>query len=176
VQRAGGLSQHPADQIVRALIASARPATPTEIQQILDRLATAPFDPRALPVPTHLRGVTYQGHTLGSREAAIRIHLVQRVIGDEQWRQGTTAPVYIADIQRAVRAASAQLVIYERRGGAIAAKLTPTGDVLPVSRQGRRTLPLFFVVYSADRGTTTSGYQATAPETLSIPGDARWLR
>jgi hypothetical protein len=48
VQSAGGLSQHPVDQLIRELIAAARPATPAEAQHILDHLATAPFDAAAL--------------------------------------------------------------------------------------------------------------------------------
>ncbi len=174
--QSGGVSQHPVDQLIRGLIGSGRPATTAEVQQILSRMAAVPFDQRVLPVLIKLRGVTYQGRTLGSREPALWIHLVQRVVGDEQWSHGTTARAYLSQIRRAVRAASARLLVYERRGGAIAGTLAPTRDVLPAARQGPRALPLFFVVYSADRGTITSGYQATGPEMLSIPGDARWLR
>ena len=172
----GGPSQHPADQLIRELLATGRPATPTEVDQILERIATVPFDPRILRVPLPLQGVTHLGRTLGTREAALDIHLVQRVIGDEQWPLGTTAAHYLTDIQQAVMAAAARLLVYERRGGSMAATLTAIEEVLPQARRGSRALPWCFVVYSADRGTITSGYQATGTQTPSIPGDARWLR
>jgi hypothetical protein len=88
---APGFSQHPVDRLIRELIATRRVASPADVAAILDRMATAPFDPRDLPVPLLLQRLTYLGRTLGNRAPAISIHLVQRVIGDRQWVYGTTA-------------------------------------------------------------------------------------
>lgn len=169
-------SQHPVDRLIRELIQTGRQATTEEIERIIERMATAPFDRRVLPVPAQLRGTPYQGRALGTREDALFIHLVQRVIRDGQWAEGITELDYVADLRRAVRAPPARLVIYQRRGGPVAATFTPSDRVLPASRRGPKALPWLYVVYSADRGIIVSGYQTSGLQTLSVPGDARWLR
>lgn len=169
-------SQHPVDRLIRELIATRRAATPEEIDQIIDRMATAPFDPRTRRVPDALRGVTYRRHTLEEQEPTMVIHLVQRVAGDGQWVDGTTEAEYLADLRRAVRDLAAGLAVYLRHGGSIAATLTPTENVLPTERRGPDALPWLYVVYSGDRGIIISGYQASGLDTLSIPEHAQWLR
>ena len=160
---------------MRELVRTRRAATPAEVQQILAHMAAAPFDPRDQAVPATLQGVSYLGRTLGPREPRHLVLLVQRVIGDSQWAYGTTEAEYLADLRAAVRHMLARLVVYERRGGFHAATLTPTAMILPIQRRGPQWLPLLYVVHSADRGTISSGYQASALTTLSIPGDALWL-
>ena len=54
-------------------------ATPTEIIDIIDRMATAPFDPAIARVPLAERGLTYGGHTLGAQEPSLRYYLFKRV-------------------------------------------------------------------------------------------------
>jgi hypothetical protein len=171
-----GISQHPADRLIRALIATGRLATPGEITQIVARMAAAPFDPRLRPVPAKLRGATYQARTLGAREPAVLRHLVQRVVEDRQWVDGTDEAEYAADLQQAVRDSTARLVVYIRHGGPMAGALSRTARVLPASRLGPDALPWLFVAYSADRGMIVSGYQASGVHTLSLPEDIRWLR
>ena len=171
-----GFSRHPADVLIRELVRTGRAAMPEEIARIIERMATAPFDQRVLSVPEKLRGVSSQGRRLGDRETALVIHLAQRIVGDLQWVAGTTAPEYVADLRSAVRDPSARLVVYRRRGGDVAATLTPTNRIVPASRRGLKALPWLFVVHSADRGIIVSGYQASGLGTLSMPGNARWLR
>lgn len=171
-----GLSQHPADQLIRELIASARAATASDVDAIIQRMATAPFDSRVFPLPRRYHGLSYLGHTITAREPALFGHLVQRVIGDGQWRWDSTEAEYLADLRSAVRHESARIGVYQRRGGAIAAIVVPTAEVLSADRRGPRALPWLFVAYSADRGTIISGYQATALDRLSIPEHVRWLR
>jgi hypothetical protein len=115
------------DQLIRELIQSQRRATPQEINQIVARMATAPFDPpRVRPVPTQDRRLTYQERTLGAREDSLFYHLVKRVVDEEQWADGTTAQQYLADLVQAVRSPHARLAVFERRGGHIAATVTST--------------------------------------------------
>jgi hypothetical protein len=170
------VSHHPTDRLIRESIRTRRSTTDDEITQIVERMATAPFDARILPVPTGLRGMAYLGRALGARDTALFIHLVQRVVADEQWSGGTVESGYLADLSRAVRHRSARLLVYHRRGGPVAATLTPTDQVLMARRRGPEALPLLYVVYAADRGMLTSGYQASSTQTLSILDDAQWLK
>ena len=170
----GGVSQHPVDRLIRELVQTGRPATPEEIADILDRMATAPFTSRNVPVPAEYRGLTYLGRTLGTRAPSLFLHLVERVVADEQWTYGTTDREYLADLRSAIREPSARLLVYQRRGDNLAAVLAP--NVIPASRRGRQPQPWLYVVYSADYGRITSGYQASSLQTIIIPGDAQWLR
>lgn len=103
-------------------------------------------------------------------------HLVRRVSIDRQWANGTTAAGYLADMRRAVGSTDARLCLYERRGGLIAATITPTTHVLEERSRGEKAEPQFLVVYAVDRGTIISGYLFTAFTTVAIPGDALWLK
>ena len=158
------------------MIATARQPAPEEIQQIIDRTATAPFNPSVVPVRVEHQGLTYQGRTLATREDSLTYHLIQRVVVEGQWAHGTTAGQFLADLQHAVRDPSARLAIYQRRGGAIAATVTPTDRVLPPGRRGANSERNLLVVYSADRSMIVSGYQFSEVTSTGIPKDARWLK
>lgn len=80
-----GLSQHPADRLIRELIQTGRAATEDEIERIVERMATAPFDTRIVRVRVAARGVSYRGQTLGARADSLTFHLVKRVALDRQW-------------------------------------------------------------------------------------------
>lgn len=169
------VSQHPADRLIRDLIRTGRPVTEEEVGRIIERLASAPFDPRTVPVGVRQRGLVYRRVILGARADSVAYHLAQRVLQDKQWAPGTTADQYLDDLRRGVRASS-RLLVYHRRGGAIAATVTPTDDVVPVTRRGSRALANLLVIYAADRGTIISGYQFSALDKIGIPQEARWLR
>lgn len=168
------LSQHPADQLIRELIRTKRTATEAEIEAIIERMATAPFNQQVVRVPTRIRGLSYQGQTLGNRAGSLFLHLVRRVVEDQQWALGTTEQEYLTDLRAAIRDPAAQLLVYERQGGPIAVVLAPSN--VPPTRRGPNALPLFVVVYSADRGSLISGYHASSQVAINIPGDAQWLR
>jgi hypothetical protein len=106
---------------------------------------------------------------------AAREHLVRRLV-ERQWAVGTNEPEYLEDLRRAVADVAANVAIYRRRGGVLAAVLTLSDRVLPPHRRGVNWLPMIFVVYSADRGILLSGYQATSVATIALPEDIRWLR
>src|SRR5262245_54500080 len=169
----GGLSPHPADELIRELIQTGRPAGAAEIERILQRMETAPFDPQIRPTPDKLRDQAYLGRKLGPREPTLIIHLAQRMLGDEQWRVGTTAAEDLTDLRKGLRAPGARLAIYADRGGVIAASFGPN-SASAMSR-GARPEPWLFVVYSADRGMLITGYQVSGLHTVRIPGSARWL-
>ena len=175
-QRPHELNWHPTDQLIRDLIDTGRQATPDEITRIIERMAMAPFEPRVRSVSPEDQGIAYQGHILGERESSLSYHLVKRVIADEQWAHGTTADEYVADLRRAVRAPSAHLTVYSERGGALAAALAPTAEVVQVQRQGPRALTNVAVIYSADRGIIVTGYQFSTLDRIRIPEGARWLK
>jgi hypothetical protein len=170
------LSDHPIDQLIRELIQTGRPPTSAEIDAIIERIATAPFDRRNTPVPSGMRGLSYQGQVLGDRADALTYHLVKRVVTEQQWSHGTTASQYLADLSRAVRARSARLMIYARRGGHMAATLTPTQLAIPPLHRSTQSRSGLFVVFSADRGIIVTGYQVSGDEEIAIPEGAQWLK
>ena len=170
-----GRSQHSVDQLIRELIQTGRAATAAEIGEILDRMATAAFNPDLRAVPTRDRGHSYQGQTLGTRADSLTYHLIKRVVIEEQWAHGTTASDYVGHLHAAARAA-ARLCAYSYGAGAIAATLSPTSQVVPAARLGPRLQALVLVIYSANLGRLVTGYQVSSVQATSIPTGALWLR
>lgn len=168
--------QHPIDRLIRDLVARQREATDREIDQLIERMATAPFNPGTVGVRLEERGATYQGQTLGPAADSLTYHLVKRVVLEEQWAGGTTAAQYLEDLRRAVRSPYTRLVLYARRGGPLASTITPTAHVLPPERRGARSLPLLLVVYSVQRSAIISGYQFSTLAAIGVPAEARWLK
>jgi len=60
-------------------------------------------------------------------------------------------------------------------GGAIALAIAATADVIPPPRLGAGAQALLVMVYSADRGTIVSGYQASSLARIRIGENAIWL-
>lgn len=143
------LSQYPDDRLIRELIATGRDASPEEIAQIIERVATAPFNPDVHPIRVVERGTTYAGETLGPRAKSLTFHLIKRVVIEDQWADGTTAAQYLADVRAAVREPSGRL---------------------------KKTFHSLLVIYSADRGIIVTGYQFSSFAETSIPEEARWLK
>jgi hypothetical protein len=170
------LEEHSADQLIRELIRTERAASPDEIAQIVERIATAPFTSRLVRVPSRERGVEYQGHVLAARMPSLDYHLIKRVAIEEQWAWGTTLARYLSDLERAVRDPAARLVVYERRGDHVAATITPTGQVIPTARLGTDALPQLLVVYFADNRMIVTGYQFSTLDQIGVPEEARWLK
>jgi|GEM_PF-5730541 len=144
------LSQNPTDVLIRSLIRTGRDATAEEVGQIAQRISVASF-------PDTSR------------------HLARRIT-ERQWSPGTTEHAYLEDLRRAARYDMSRIAIYVRRGGNLSAILAQSERVLPAHRRGEKSLPLLFVVYSADRAIILSGYQATSLQTIALPEDIRWLR
>jgi hypothetical protein len=137
-------------------------------------MAAAPFDPRPRRTPPELVGITYLGTRLTDREPALMVHLAQRVLLNAQWAPGTTGDEYLQDLRLAIAQEDARVVVYEERGGALVGLLA--ANLIPVERRGVNTREWVFVVYSADRGTIISGYQASGEHTIRLGASPRWLR
>jgi hypothetical protein len=168
-------SQHPIDRLIREIIATRRPVLTDEIDRIVDRIATAPFDPQLdVPVRMKHRGLAYMGHVLGSRASSLVYHLVKRVVVERQWAFGTSTAEYLADLREAVRSEGARVVVYERRGGNMAA--IHTHNRVPQGRLGPGALPWILVVFSADRGTIVSGYHMSSDTPENVPASGLWLK
>jgi hypothetical protein len=168
-------SPHPIDSLIREIIATRRPVLAAEIDAIVDRIASAPFDPQPdIPVLTRHRGLTYLRQTLGSRASSLTYHLVKRVLVERQWAFGTSAAGYLTDLRQAARSEGARVTVYKRRGGDMAAIVDR--NRIPLVRLGPGALSWLLVVFSADRGTIVSGYQTSIASPSNIPEDALWLR
>jgi hypothetical protein len=170
------LSRHPVDVLIRQIIAGERRATDGDVEQIVERIATAPFNPDVMVVPKAMRGLVYVDDTLSSRAPSRLVHLVKRVLVERQWSSGTTSHDYLSDLRRGIRQDSARLALFARRGGSMVLSRSATDDVVPEMRRGSRQQPVVVVVYSADRGIIVSGYQASALDKVAIPGDVQWLK
>jgi hypothetical protein len=168
-------STHPVDRLIRDLVETGRPARPEERERITERIATAPFEPRNVRVPPRERDLVFLGRTLDASTDSLFLHLVRRVVIDGQWAAGTTTDEYLADLRSAVRAPRTRLALYRRRGGYLAAALTPSEAAVAPARRGPRFLPWLLVVYSADHGIIVTGYQASDLAVVAIPEDAQWL-
>lgn len=169
------LSELPTDRLIRELILTRRSVEAEEIERILDRIATAPFDPGIVRVPVAERGIRYGNRQLLARDDSLFAHLVRRVGLDPEWAVGTTAEQYVQDLHRAARSSGARLTVYARRGGSMVGILAPTILAVPAARRGPATRSTLLVVFSADRGTLVSGYQTPSHHDPAIPGDALWL-
>lgn len=168
------VSQHPVDVLIRELIRTRRPVTGDEIEQIINRIADVPFNPDMVAVPRKHRGLRYQGRVVRERDDSLFVHLVQRVLLEDQWKDGTSAEEYLGDLRAAILDTRARLVVYHRRGGSIAG-IFATNSV-PITRRGAKQEPYLYVVYSADRGIIVSGYQVSGVEQINISGEPLWLR
>jgi hypothetical protein len=143
-------SRHPVDVLIRRVAGGTHHATAADIDQMIEGIATAPFDSRRVPVPVPLRGRQFLGQSLQPREPSLVVHLAQRVLGEGQWALQTTIDEYLNDLRRAVRAAS-RLAVYDRRGGLIVASISITAEIVPETRRSGGSRPLLVVIYSVDR-------------------------
>jgi hypothetical protein len=172
----GSDDSHPADLLIRELIARPRSATEKDVRLIADRVADAPFSMEIQEIPPRERERTYQGITLGKYADSLTRHLFRRIY-EEQWATGTTADAYVRSLHRAVCEPSARIALYQRWGSRdTVAFIVPTRDVLKPRQIGAKAEPNLLVVYEANRGILISGYQFSSMATIRIPGDAIWLR
>jgi hypothetical protein len=171
-----GLSGHPVDRLIRELIRTGRQATGAEVARIVERIATAPFGGSTVRVPVKERGARYGDLVLGTRADSLTYHLVKRVAIEQQWPDGTSGEQYLADLARAIRDPRARLAVFPRRGGSIAATITPTARVIPAHRLGAEPASQLLVIYSADRGMIVTGYQFSTLDQTGVPEEAVWLR
>jgi hypothetical protein len=169
-------SQDPVDQLIVRLIREEIEASPDDVQRIVDRMATAPFNQHPVRVRARDRGLTYGDIVIGRIADPLELHLAKRVVEEEQWVDGTTTDEYLADLRASARHPEARVLVYERTGDLFAATISPTFDVVPEHRIGRGGLSHLLVVYSALYGTVRTAYMYSDFSELDMPEALRWLR
>lgn len=169
-------SPHPVDQLIVRFIREEIEASPEDVDRIVQRIATAPFNRRPTRVLSRERGMMYGDIVLGRMADPLVLHLVKRVVDEEQWAIGTTADEYLSDLRAAVLHPHAQIMVYERGGDLVAATMSPTDDIVPDNRRGVNWQPYLLVVYSARHGSVLSGYMFSTIEKLNLPERIKWLR
>ena len=88
-------------------------------------------------------------------------HLLKRIYYDQQWPKDTTIDEFVADLHLAIQHRDVRVWTYEYFGDPCIGLLAPSHiQGTPGDR------PLIFVVYNAQYGTLTTGYQASGPETI----------
>ena len=147
-----------------------------DIDRIVQRIATAPFNQRPTRVILRERGMVYGDIVLRRMANPLELHLVKRVVDEEQWAVGTTADEYLNELRAAVLHPHAHIMVYERAGDLVAATISPTDEVVPASHQGVNAEPNLLVVASARHGSVLSGYMFSVIEKLNLPERIRWLR
>ena len=147
MQPPDSVSPHPVDRLIVRLIREEIEASPEDVQQIVDRMASAPFNQRPVRVPAPDRGLVYGDIVIGRMADPLELHLAKRVVEEEQWTHGTTAHEYLNDLRVAVEYPGAHLVVYERSGDMIAATISPTIEIVAPARRGKEWLHNLFVVY-----------------------------
>jgi hypothetical protein len=176
VQPPVSASPDPVDQLIARLVYEDADASPEDVQRIVDRMATAPFNQRPTRVLSRERGMVYGDIVLGRRADSLELHLVKRVVEEQQWAFGTTVDEYLNALRAAVQHADAQIMVYERADDLVAATISPTDGVVPANRRGVNSEPNLLVVYSARHGSVLSGYMFSTIEKLKLPEKIRWLR
>jgi len=164
--------EDPTDRLIREVLRTRQTASREEADRILERISYAPFMGEVRVPPRH-RGLTYRGREVQARENSLFYHLAKRV-DERQWAEGTSEEEYLEDLHSAALEPSSRLVLYELRGGSIAAVIAENS--VPGERRGPDALDYLFVAYSADRATIITGYQVSSTETLSLSEDPLWLR
>jgi hypothetical protein len=158
---------------MRDLLATGREPSTAEIETIVERITTAPFNPREIAVDPGLVGQVYLGAVIPSRAQASLAHLWKRVLIDEQWDEGTTEDQYLSDIRTSMRYGRPQLMIAVIRESPSAGILT--ANMTPTARLGANAGPLVFVGYSVNGGMISTGYQTVSRTRVRLPERARWL-
>jgi hypothetical protein len=151
-------------------------ATPEDVDAIVQRMASAPFNGRPVRVPRLDRGLVYGDIVIGRIADPLDVHLAKRVRQEMQWVDGTTAEEYLADLRTAARLPHARLLVYQRGSDLVAAAIVRTVEAVPIEHLGPRWLPNLIVVHSARHGTLLTGYMFSDMSELDLPEEIRWLR
>ena len=168
-------SQHPADQMIRRMIAAGTTPAAEEWGEIAAHLGNARFSVRSVRIDPAIRGQTFQGEMLGTRAPSITAHLAKRVLVEQQWAPGTTTTEYLDDLRFALQNSNGRVAIYQHRDGRyFLSMLAPNS--LPATRLGPKPERYIWVAYDASHGTITTGYQVSGVQTLDLPEAIRWLK
>lgn len=163
-----------ANRLIRELLDLKRVATREEIQKVLAQVRQAPFRSGAIRVDVDVQGARVLGRTLGKREPSSIAHLAKRVLVEKQWADDTTPEQYLADLHGIADDPAVCIVIFRSRDGQHMLGLWAPNHI-PAERLGEGSQRYLWVLYSADYGTITTGYQVSSLDRVAIPEGARWL-
>jgi hypothetical protein len=166
-----------ADRLILEAATGARQLTTAELEQVLEHVAQAGFDPDAREtVRGRLAGLAWQGQTLtGSDRLSPReVHYLWHVVQLREWPAGTTVDAYAESIQR---------VILDPTSGVFTHRFYGTWQVgiIRESRdlRGPRGHEWTLVQYRVSLGRWVTAFQPRAGlAELTKPqwSDLRWLR
>jgi len=127
------------------------------VAAIVAHVAQAPFASYLSRVPATLRErLAQKGVILLARLSSLERHWIKRIYEEGQWPVGTTAEVYVRDLQRAVTHPHVQIWTYRYFGQPFAGFLAPSHVQNAIKPE-----PYIFVAYSPEHQTLTTGYQAS---------------
>lgn len=161
------------DALIASLVDGRTSPHAGDASVIQARIASSPFAGRLVKVPEDLRGRRHLGLRLGRVAPSGFAHLAKRVLLELQWRPGTTMDDYVGDLVAAVMHKEARVAVFRSEGLLRAAVLSPNS--VPAERLGSDPLPFIVVLYDAEHGTITSGYQVSSPNAVRLPEDTLWL-
>jgi hypothetical protein len=169
-------SDHPVDRLIVRIARGEVTAASADVDAIVQRVASAPFNRRPVRVPRLDRGLVYGNIVIGRIANSLELHLAKRVRGEHQWAEGTTTDEYLRDLRTAIQQETAQILVYERSGDIHAAAIATTSEIVPVERRGNTWLPHLLTVYSTRHGILVTGYMFSDIQELNLPEIVRWLR
>lgn len=152
-----------------------RRANEAEIQGLRNRLIGAGFL-EEVRIPPSSRGLSASGYTLGEREGSLVHHLVQRIVLDEQWADGTTPKQYLTDLRASINDSSARFGVGKPFGNSAPLVYVFADNLVPQWRRGRRDESLMFVLYGVADGVIITGHMVSSTDAVRKADDFRWLR
>jgi hypothetical protein len=163
---------HAANALARDLWRTGRAPTPAEIEILLARIASAPFNEKMAPVDRSIAGMPFQGRPLRIGEPSIRAHLAKRVLLDEQWIETTTEATYLSDLRRVAAEETTGVAVYRFEKRIVVAVVGPNG--VPAARRGVPSLPLLLAIYDSGRGRLVTGFQIRSELDVDVPEGVQW--
>jgi len=151
------------DQLIRSLILTTRPATETELQQIVAHVAQRPFSSRFMKINQRLREELSRHHVQlpTTQLTSVEVHLLKRIYVEQQWSPRTTVAQFEADLHLSVLHPDVQIWTYLRLGEHHVGFLSPS-HVQNVPKPEA----FIFVAYCADYSTIKTGFQASSMEAV----------
>lgn len=148
-----------ADRVIRQMVAGQTKATASQLAQIADHVASAPFAAELLQVDQLLWGGFWQGDVIapGYSLPAVELALLRAIRLDGRWPEGTRLDQFLADLHQAIRQPQAGVWALAVVGEPCLVFAAPAQDPKVAT----------VVWYCATTGQLHAGYQTTA-DTLNF--------
>lgn len=177
-QIAAGGSPSRADQLILEAATGARRLSLTELQEVLEHVAQAGFDPNARErARGQLAGIVWQGQVLRGSTLLppVERHYLKHALVQQEWPPGTTLDDYIRSIR--------EVILDPRSGVAMRRFEGKAWQLTVVGPSGRWRGPdggeWMLVDYRVETGHWMTGYQFKDDPELILrekASDLRWLR